>query len=301
MADDLPIIDAHHHLWDLGVNHYPWLTDARREMLIGDPAPLAKNYLLPDFFADTARQNVVKSVHLEAGHSGGDPVLETAWLQGIADDPASRGFPHAIVAYANFAAPDVERTLERHKEHRNVRGIRHIVNRHPDPILNFADRDYLNDPTWRQNFGLLKRFDLSFDLQLYPAQMESAAALARDNPDVQMILNHTGMPIEQTSEGYEEWRSGIQRLAACPNIAAKISGRGMLDHHWTTDSIRPFVLGTIEIFGAERCAFASNFPVDSLFSDYDAIWNAFKAITADFSASERAALFHDTAARLYRI
>ena len=102
----LRIVDAHHHLWDLRVNRYPWLTDARREMLIGDPAPIARNYLLSDFLADSATQNVVKSVHLEAGHSGDDPVLETAWLQSVADDPASRGFPHAIVAFANLADPD---------------------------------------------------------------------------------------------------------------------------------------------------------------------------------------------------
>ncbi len=298
---ELRIIDAHHHLWDLTVNHYPWLTDARREILIGDPAPIAKNYLLPDFFGDAKNQNVVKSVHLEAGHSGADPVLETAWLQKLAEDPASRGFPHAIVAHANFAAPDVERTLERHCDHRNVRGIRHIVNRHADPILNFADRDYLNDPAWRQNFPLLKRFGLSFDLQLYPAQMADGARLARENPEIQIILNHTGMPIERTQESFAEWRTGMQGLAAFPNVAAKISGLGMLDHHWTEDSIRPFVLGTIDIFGVNRCAFASNFPVDSMMSDYDTLWNAFKAITTGFSESERAALFHDNAARLYRI
>src|SRR3954449_7716101 len=115
------IIDAHHHLWDLRVNRYPWLTDANREMLIGDPAPIAKNYLVSEFLADSARQNVVKSVHLEAGHSGDDPVLETAWLQSVADDPASRGFPHAIVAFANLADADLERTLERHRQYPNVR------------------------------------------------------------------------------------------------------------------------------------------------------------------------------------
>jgi predicted TIM-barrel fold metal-dependent hydrolase len=295
------IIDAHHHLWDLRVNHYPWLTDARREMLIGDPAPIAKNYLLADFLADAAGHDLVKSVHLEAGHSGSDPVLETGWLQGIADDPASRGFPHAIVAHANFAALDVEHTLERHSEHRNLRGIRHIVNRHPDPVLNFADRDYLNEPAWRQNFRLLRRFNLSFDLQLYPAQMADGAALARENPDVQIILNHAGMPIERTEAGYAEWRAGMEVLAACPNIAAKISGLGMLDHRWTVESIRPFVLGTIEMFGVERCAFASNFPVDSLFSDYSAVWTAYDTITAGFSEGERDALFHGNAARLYRI
>jgi predicted TIM-barrel fold metal-dependent hydrolase len=86
-----------------------------------------------------------------------------------------------------------------------------------------------------------------------------------------------------------------------PNVAAKISGLGMFDHHWTVESIRPFVLDTIEIFGIERCMFASNFPVDRLSSDYDAIWNAFDRITADFSEPERRALFRDNAIRFYRL
>ncbi len=297
----MKIIDAHHHLWDLAANDYPWLTGARREMLIGDPTPLAKNYLAADFLADAKPVGVVKSVHLEAGHSGGDPVRETAWLQAIADDPASGGFPHAIVAHVNFADPRFEEHLERHMAHRNMRGIRHIVNRHPDPVLNFADRDYLNDPVWRRGFGRLKDHGLSFDLQIYPDQMETAAALADENPDIQIILNHTGMPITRDAEHLDLWRKGMRGLAARPNVATKISGIGMLDHRWTVDSIRPIVLDTIEIFGVSRCAFASNFPVDSLFSDYATLWNAFITITEGFSEDERAALFHDTAARLYRI
>jgi predicted TIM-barrel fold metal-dependent hydrolase len=90
-------------------------------------------------------------------------------------------------------------------------------------------------------------------------------------------------------------------LAQCPNIATKISGLGMVDHHWKVESIRPFVLEAIDLFGVERCMFASNFPVDKMFSDYDVLWNAFRTITAGFAAAERAALFHDNAARFYRL
>ena len=93
----------------------------------------------------------------------------------------------------------------------------------------------------------------------------------------------------------------MRALAACPNVAVKISGLGMVDHHWTVESIRPFVLETIDLFGTARCLFASNFPVDKLFSDYASAWRAFDSITADFSASERTALFHDNAVRLYRL
>ena len=93
----------------------------------------------------------------------------------------------------------------------------------------------------------------------------------------------------------------MRTLASCSNIAVKISGLGMTDPQWTTDRIRPFVLETIDVFGVERCMFASNFPVDSLFSDYDTLYEAYRTITADFSAREQAMLFHDNAARFYRL
>ena len=98
-----------------------------------------------------------------------------------------------------------------------------------------------------------------------------------------MMLNHAGLPLERDADSIRRWRTGMRTLATQKNVAAKISGLGMFDHQWTVESIRPFVLDTIEIFGTDRCMFASNFPVDRLSSDYDKIWNAFDRITADFS------------------
>jgi predicted TIM-barrel fold metal-dependent hydrolase len=131
--------------------------------------------------------------------------------------------------------------------------------------------------------------------------MADALDLAQTFPDTQIILNHTGMPRKRDRDYVEAWRGGMRTLAAAPNIAAKISGLGMFHHDWTPDVIRPFVLDTIEIFGVERCMFASNFPVDKLQADYRAIWQAFDQITADFTPDERRALFHDNAVRFYRL
>ena len=131
--------------------------------------------------------------------------------------------------------------------------------------------------------------------------MDDAYDVARNFPDTQIILNHTGMPVDRTAEELEGWRKAMTRLAEAPNVACKISGLGMGDRKWTVDSIRPFVLHAIDAFGTERCMFASNFPVDKLFSSYDDIFNAFKTITKDFSAEERRAMFHDNAATFYRI
>ena len=294
------VIDPHHHLWDLGRNKYPWLQERLlAPRLEGDVRPIAEDYLLKDYLADVRNQNVVKSVHVECGWDPSDPVGETEWLQRMAD---KHGFPHGIVARATLDAPDVEQILEGHARYKNVRGIRHAINWHPDPAKTYVNRpDLIRTDAWRRGFGLLRRFNLSFDLQLYPAQMADAAALAHAYPDVLIILNHAGMPVDRNEEDIRLWRSGMQQLAAAANVVVKISGLGTVDWDWTVESIRPFVLQTIEAFGVSRCMFASNFPVDKLYSDFDTLYAAFGEITAPFSAEERRMLFHDNAARYYRL
>ena len=171
-----------------------------------------------------------------------------------------------------------------------------------EPLYCMTERgDWLSDPNWHRGYALLEKYRLSFDLQVYCHQMADAAALAGAFPNIQVMLNHAGLPHRRDPDYVASWRRGMRTLAERPNVAAKISGLAMFDHDWTAESIRPFVLDTIEIFGVERCMFASNFPVDRLHSDYDAIWTAFDRITADFSETERRQLFHDNALRLYRL
>jgi predicted TIM-barrel fold metal-dependent hydrolase len=295
------IVDPHHHLWDLHLHSHPWLTGRGASALLGDIAALRRDYPLAEFLADAMDVDLVASVHVQAEVAREQAVDETRWLQAIADAPDSRGFPHGIVAYADLAASDVERTLEAHAACANLRGIRQILNRHPDPALSSANRDYMREDAWQRGFAALRRHGLSFDMQLYWPQMIDGAITARRHPDIQIVLDHAGMPLERDEDGIEGWRGGMRCLADCPNVAVKISGLGMVDHLWTVASIRPFVLETIEIFGVERCMLASNFPVDRLYSDYTTLWRAFDAITETLSPDERAALFHDNAIRIYRL
>ncbi|MGH6919283.1 MAG: amidohydrolase family protein [Geminicoccaceae bacterium] len=298
----MQIIDPHHHLWDLERHDYPWLRPETAHPA-GDLAPICQSYRLEDFLFDAAGLELVKSAHLQAEIDRRDTVAETAWLQAIADAPDSRGFPHGIVAFADLADPKVEATLERHCRYPNMRGIRYLLNYEAGlPLYCATERgDWLRDPQWRKGFGLLARYGLSFDLQIFWQQMADALDLARAFPDTQVILNHTGMPRKREPAYVEAWRNGMGTLAAAPNVAVKISGLGMFHHDWTAETIRPFVLDTIEIFGVERCMFASNFPVDKLASDYANIWRAFEEITTGFAPEERRALFYDNAARLYRL
>jgi predicted TIM-barrel fold metal-dependent hydrolase len=159
----------------------------------------------------------------------------------------------------------------------------------------------MGDPAWRRGYALLEKYGLSFDLQTPWWHLAEAAALARDFPNTQVILNHTGLPADRTPEGLAGWRRAMQTLAAAPNVAVKISGLGQPGQPWTVAANGQIIRDTIAIFGVDRCMFASNFPVDGLCADFDAIFSGFKTIVADLSQAEQLKLFHDNAMRIYRL
>ncbi len=294
------IIDAHHHLWDLQANHYPWLSDRVGPRMYGDYAAIRRNYLVDDLRRDIGRWPVVASVHVQAEHDSADPERETRWLQQQAD--RNPGLPQAIVAYADLsAAPaQVEAQLAAHGRHAKLRGIRQMAHQHR--VAGMAPHpDLLADPQWRDNLGLLARHGLSFDLQIFPEQADDACALLQRHPSLQCLLVHSGQPHDQSRDGLRRWRAALRRLATAPNLAIKLSGFGMFDRHWTQASIETLIHGAIDIFGPQRALFGSNFPVDGLMRGYDELWTAYTAACRRYSAAERAALFHDNAARLYRL
>ena len=296
----MQVVDPHIHFWDLRTHRYPWLENPGTSF-VGDAALLRHNYLPEDLLSEAGAVEVLKVVHVEANHDPADPVEETRWLQSLADG-SQRTLPNAIVAGTDLSAPNAEATLAAHAAFSRTRGIRQILNVHADPLYGYVDRHFMRDPVWLENFRLLARYGLSFDLQLYPSQMQEAAQLARRHPDIQFVLNHAGMFVDRASlAGYRAWRDGLRVLSSCPNVAVKISGLGMFDHHWTVESLRPYVLETIDAFGTERAMFASNFPVDGLFGTYEALWSAYARIVAGASEGERAALFRRNAERIYRI
>ena len=296
----MQIVDPHHHLWDLGANYYPWLTDQITPRVCGEYSAIRKDYLIGDFRRDIGGLDVVASVHVQAEHDPRDPVRETRWLQSIADDATvSAGFPHGIVGYADLSLPDVAATLAAHCRFANMRGIRQSLNGVVDHPGN--GKDLLNDPIWRGNLGLLQQFGLSFDLQLYPQQVGDMLPLLDANPDLRVILCHTGLPADRSSAGRARWESALRALAERPSVAVKISGFGMFDRQWTADGIRRLVRTTLALFGTDRCMFASNFPVDGMASDYRRIWTIFAELTADLTPAERDGLFRANALRFYRL
>jgi predicted TIM-barrel fold metal-dependent hydrolase len=291
----LPFIDAHVHLWDLARLRYAWLSPPfSNEGPNGNVAPIASTYLLDDYLREAAGWNVIGMAHVEAGADPAQALAETDWLQAMADE---RGMPNAIVAFAALDDPAVEASLAAHAARRNVRGVRHIVNWHTDPRRTYTPRDITRDESWQRGFGLLAKHGLSFDLQAYPGQFAALAELIARHPETPVIVNHAGMGVD----GDADWRAGMRALAALPNVAVKLSGMGFVRRPLDPAAIRGRVCAVIDLFGADRAMFASDFPTDRLFASFDTTMTALADAVADFTESERRALFAGNANRTYRL
>ena len=202
------------------------------------------------------------------------------------------------------------------------RGIRHISawDASTDIVSYLEGPHLLLDPKFREGFACLQKYSLSFDSWLYHPQLMELVDLARTFPDISIIVDHVGGPLgigpytEKREEVFEEWKHGVTALATCPNVVMKLGGLGMpiCGFGWheraappnsdeLANAMSPYYSWCIEQFGVNRCMFESNFPVDKRYSSYTILWNAFKQISKDFSAEDKAALFHDTAVKVYRL
>lgn len=295
----VPFIDAHFHVWDLDRLHYAWLAPPfSNDGPNGDVSAIARTYLPDDYRRDLQRWNLVGAVHVDAGADAGQALAETEWLEALA---TGDGLPTAIIAHADLTRPDVDERLAAHARHPRVRGIRQIVNWHANPGRTYGPIDLTLDPAWERGFARLAAHGLSFDLQCYPAQMPHIAAILARNPQVPVMVNHMGMPVLTDPDGIEDWREGMRALAALPQVAIKISGMGFVRRDWTVDHVRSLILDTIALFGVDRVMFASDAPTDKLFGTIDRHLDACAAITANFTDTERRALFAWNANRLYRL
>jgi predicted TIM-barrel fold metal-dependent hydrolase len=295
----LEIVDAHHHLWDLGVLAYPWLEDGTHGHFLGDYRALRRNYLPEDYRRDARNQRVVATVHVEAECDRARQVDETRWLTEI---HARHGMPNAIVAHAWFDSGDPERILAAHAAFPLVRGIRSKPRTAPSPAeVRPGAPGTMGDPRWRAGFALLERFGLSWDLRVPYWHLAEAAELLSRFPRIPVALNHTGFPWDRSPAGLAAWRAGMRALAGCPNVHVKISELGLVGRPWTYEANRPIVRETIEIFGVDRCMFASNFPVGGLFASFDLIFDSFARMVADLPPGDQAKLFSGNARRFYRI
>jgi len=202
------------------------------------------------------------------------------------------GFPQAIVVFCDLQREDAEEQLARHARFKNTRGVR--IREHPDNP---------DAPVFRRAYAALAKHNFSYELNASPGKLISGRDTAQANPSVQVILGHAGFPLERTPAYYALWKREITALAEAPNVACKVSGLGMVDHDWTVESIRPWVVHCIEAFGPDRVMFGTNWPVDILFSTYLRQIDAYRVIlaTEGISRADQEKLLYRNAERFYRV
>ena len=291
------IVDAHHHIWRRA--DLPWLSGSMRPRIFGPYEAIRRDYLVDEFLEDIAGTGVTRSVYVQANWAPERFEDEVAWVEQVADET---GWPHAIVGYADLLAEDVRPQLDRLARYPRLRGVRMQLHWHENEMYRFTPRpDLALDPVLQRNVARLADYRLAFDLQVFAAQMAGAAELAAACPNVTFVLQHAGMLEDLSPKGRAEWRAGMEGLAAQPNVVSKLSAFGTFIHRNDPDHIARIFRETVEIFGAERCLFGSNFPIEKLWTDYRALLDAFLAASAPFDDGARKALFEGTAARVYRL
>jgi predicted TIM-barrel fold metal-dependent hydrolase len=291
------IVDAHHHIWRQA--DLPWLSGPMQPRIFGPYEPIRRDYPIREYLGDLAGLGVTRSVYVQTNWANDRFEDETAWVQQTAED---HGWPHAIVAFADFAVEDVRRQLDRLARYALVRGVRMQLHWHENPLYRFAVRpDLCADPVIRRNVARLADYGFSFDLQVFSGQMADAAALAEACPNVTFILQHAGMLEDLSPRGRATWRAGMKRLAAWPNVVSKLSGLGTFIHRNDPAHVAEILTETVAIFGADRCLFGSNFPIEKLWTSYRDLVAAYLSATASFEANDRDAVMRRTALRVYRL
>jgi predicted TIM-barrel fold metal-dependent hydrolase len=293
----IPTIDAHHHIWRL--KDLTWLSGPQVPRIFGPYQPICRDYPIAEFRADTDGCNIVKSVYVQTNWPAGQSYDEAQWVQSVSDDT---GWPHANVAHADLADPACGALIERLSRLPAMRGIRQQIHWHPNPQYRFAPHpEVMNDPDWRRGFRHLAKHKLLFEIQLFTSQMKHGAALAHAFPDTVLVLEHAGMLEDMSETGWKSWREGMRALAAEPNMNVKLSGLGTFVHACRADVMGPIIRETVEMFGAGRCIYGSNFPIEKLWTDYRTFYRTFREAIDHLAEDAQRAILHDTAARLYRM
>ena len=300
MKPPVPIIDAHQHFWDLEANYLPWLRDeAQIPFRYGDYAALKRNYLPDDYRRDLDGITLEGTVFVETEWDRSDPVGETRWVQSLRE---RTGLPGVMVCHAALDRDDAPDVLAQQAAFPFVRGVRHKPRAAPSPHkAERGGKSSMSDAAWRRGYALLGTHGFSFDLQTPWWHLAEAAELNALYPDTRIILNHTGLPRDRSEGELAGWRAAMNAFAAAPNVAVKISGLGELGRPWSLERNQGVILDTIEIFGEDRCMFASNFPVDGLTGSLGTIYAGFAAATEKLGLETQGKLFAGNARRIYRL
>jgi predicted TIM-barrel fold metal-dependent hydrolase len=293
----LKLVDAHFHVWRQA--DLPWLSGPMQPRIFGPYEPIRRDYPIAEYVDDSRETGVEKAVYVQANWPPDRALDESAWIEGLA---AETGWPHGFVAYAEMTTGDVRPALDRLARFPRLRGIRQQLHWHENPTYRFAATpDLCRDPVVQKNVARLTDYRLAFDLQVFAPQMAGAAELADACPAVTFVLQHAGMLEDTTEAGRDAWRMGMAELARRPNVVAKLSGLGTFIHRVDAAHIAWLTTETVALFGAERCLWGSNFPIEKLWSDYATLVSAHRDAAGGLAEAERSGIFFDTACRVYRL
>lgn len=288
------LIDSHFHIWRQA--DLPWLLGPMQPRIFGPYEPIRRDYPVTEYLAEARACGVTQAVYVQANWAPARHLDEVAFVSQASEES---GFPIAIVAYADMLAEDVRPQLDALAKNPRVRGVRMQLHWHENPLYRFAaGPDLCREPLLQLNVGRLADYGFSFDLQVFSPQMAGAAELAAACPAVIFILQHAGMLEDLSPAGIAGWRDGMRLLAAQPNIVSKLSGLGTFLRRSDPEHVRTIASETLALFGAERCLFGSNFPIEKLWTSYAALIAAHREAVP---AGARKAVFNNTARRVYRL
>ena len=289
------IVDAHHHFWDLSKNYHPWLRDEPPiAFRYGSYESIKKNYLMTDYLHDSNKYQIQGSVYVETEW---DPSDSKGEVQYIYELRQSQALPTVAVMHVRLNDIDAAQKLEFQSNFDFVKSIRHKPKANAKPGM--AEEGGMMDKAWRQGFEALSKFGLRFDLQTPWWHMHEAQSLAQAYPNTAIIINHSGLPADRSTEGIEAWSKAMKMVSQCPNVSVKISGIGVQNSRWTAQANGHIVKTLIDLFGIDRCMFASNFPVDKICASYEEIFMGFEEIVSDLNVGEQDKLFRLNAIRTY--
>ena len=298
----LPIVDAHHHFWDVQRNPHPWLTETPRiAFRYGEYESICRDFLPDDYAAACGAHRVLRHVVMEGEWAADDPAGEALWMHGLAQ---TTGKPQAMAAQIWLDRDDVGELLRVYGQAplagfvRSVRHKPHCVRRE-QYRSNWSEPGSMRCPRWRDGYARLAAAKLMFELQAPWWHMAEAAELARDFPATRLIVNHAGLPETRDSETLRLWRAAMAQLAGYPNVVVKFSGLGVRDQAWTPEQQAPILEALLADFGTARCLFASNHPVDAIVIGLAELWSGFKTLTRHLAPEQRLQLFCDNAVELY--
>jgi predicted TIM-barrel fold metal-dependent hydrolase len=292
------VIDAHHHLLDVTGIGYSWIQQRSPvlEALLRNYYDCARDYGPGDYADDMSGALLAGSVACEFGAA--DPVAEATWVQHLAG--TGRG-PSAFIAGVDLTATTLPETLRRYRDLTVVHAVRQPLYWAEEPLRRLGARpDFLTDPRWLAGFEQVAAEDLTWDLLVYDAQIPDTAELLRSFPDTPIVLEAAGWPLNRSPDGFARWAERLEFVAAHPNVTLKLQGLALIFGP-SREAIEPWVRRAVDIFGPDRCMFATHLPVDGLLWSVEALVDALSEVLSDLTDDQREEFFAGCARRQYRV